>query len=176
MSGFEGVWREFESNEITHSGAHYLLAISALGDEGDNPRAVDVAHRLEVSRAAVSLQLKALRQQRLVEVGADHRIRLTDRGHDLVGRIAGKRRVLLAFLRDVLGVCEETAERDACKVEHLVSEESGAALVRLLRFLSSGHPAAAACMAAFRETVVRCRPGVRCDLCDEVCLLGVVEA
>jgi DtxR family Mn-dependent transcriptional regulator len=166
------LWRAFEANEITHSGAHYLLAVAALGRRGAAPRAADVARYLGVSRAAASLQLRSLQDHGLMRTGRDGLLRLTGSGDDLVGRIASKRKVLQSFLAEVLGVTDDTAELDACKVEHLLSEESGAALVRWVRFLRSDHPAAAACLEAFRDTLAECPHDGRCDLCAEACLLA----
>ncbi len=172
MADAETIWRQFEANEITHSAAHYLLAIATLGEHaGEAPRAADVARHLEVSRAAVSLQLKGLREHGLVELGRDRRLRLTREGADLVARVASKRRVLRVFFSEVLGVPEAVAELDACKMEHLISEASSGALVRLLRFLRSGHPAAEEALDAYGRVTDRCPPGRRCDLCTEVCLL-----
>jgi DtxR family Mn-dependent transcriptional regulator len=135
MGDYEKEWRAFERNEVTHSAAHYLLAVAAIAKSGRDPRAVDVARQLEVSRAAVSLQIRTLRENGLVDVGDDHRIHLTRTGADLVARIASKREVVRLFLNEVLGVDPATAERDACKIEHLISEESGAALVRFISCL-----------------------------------------
>ena len=171
MSHPEKSWRAFEANEITHSGAHYLLAIGALSKEGAPPRAADVARHLEVSRAAVSLQLRSLVGQRLIRIAADQRIHLTRAGADLVARIAGKREVVLQLLRDVLGVPAAQAELDACKVEHLLSEETGGALVHLVRFLGSGNLAAKRFLEAYRTTVLECAPDERCEFCERDCLL-----
>ncbi len=170
------LWRAFEANEITHSGAHYLLAIDGLARTVRVPRAADVARFLGVSRAAASLQVHALQDHGLVESDAKGRLELTRAGHDLVGRIASKRKVLKVFLTDVLGVREEVADTDACKVEHLLSEASGAALLRWVRFLRSGAPAADACLSAFRETLAACPHDGRCELCADACLLGAEPA
>jgi Mn-dependent DtxR family transcriptional regulator len=175
MKQFTAGWRAFESNEVTHSGAHYLLAISALSREGAAPRAADVARHLGVSRAAVSLRLRGLVDQRLARTGEDQRLHLTRAGADLVARIAGKREVVLRFLRDSLGVSSRQAELDACKVEHLLSEETGGALVRLVRFLESGHPAARSFLEAYGRTVRSCPPSEHCEFCTRECLLRTGE-
>lgn len=141
MGDYQKVWREFERNEVTHSAAHYLLAVAAFGKSGRDPRAVDVARLLDVSRAAVSLQIRALRDNGLVDVADDHRIHLTRTGADLVARIASKREVVRLFLVEVLGVDPETAERDACKIEHLISEQSSAALVHFISCLRADETA-----------------------------------
>jgi Mn-dependent DtxR family transcriptional regulator len=141
MGDYQKVWREFERNEVTHSAAHYLLAVAAFGKSGRDPRAVDIARLLDVSRAAVSLQIRTLRDHGLADVGDDHRIHLTRTGADLVARIASKREVVRLFLVEVLGVDPETAERDACKIEHLISEQSSAALVHFISCLRADEPA-----------------------------------
>ena len=137
MSDFQSVWREFEHNEITHSAAHYLLGVAALSRQQGPPRAADLARRLGVSRAAVSLQLRTLRDHGWLTVDEHHHLHLSPEGADMVSRIAGKRALVKALLHDLLGVPDEIAETDACKVEHLLSEESATALLRLLRVLRS---------------------------------------
>jgi Mn-dependent DtxR family transcriptional regulator len=161
MNRYESVWREFEANEVTHSAAHYLLAIASLQRARERPRAADVARVLGVSRAAVSLQLKSLKEQQLVRIDRGHRLALTRQGNDLVARIASKREVLRVLFAEVLGVEPSAAEQDACKMEHLISEESVAALVRLLRFLRSNHPKAVECLRAFRDLTAGCPSGQR---------------
>jgi len=172
MSAEPPLWRAFEDNEITHSGAHYLLAIAALAKLGQAPRAADIARRLSVTRAAASLQLRTLQERGLVELDDQQRLGLSPLGANLVARVASKHEVLLVFLRELLGVRAGTAELDACKVEHLLSEEAGAALVRLIRFARSEQPEAQAFLAEFRRTTAHCPPGARCELCTEACLLA----
>jgi Mn-dependent DtxR family transcriptional regulator len=160
MSEATPLWRAFADNEITHSGAHYLLAIASLIKTGERPR------------AAASLQLRTLQEHEMVTLDGEQRLALTALGADLVARVASKHEVLLVCLRELLGVRARTAELDACKVEHLLSEESGAALVRLIRFARSDEPVAQAFVAAFRRTTAHCPPGARCELCSEACLLA----
>jgi DtxR family Mn-dependent transcriptional regulator len=174
-AGHQRTWRAFENNEITHSGAHYLLAVAALTKSGRAPRAADVARHLGVSRSAASLQLRSLHEQGLIESDGTQHLHLTRSGADLVARVTGKREVLRVFLRDILALRSDVAELDACKVEHLLSEETGAALVRLIRFLRSGHPAAEACVAAFRDTTAECPQDGNCELCERVCLLSLAR-
>ena len=52
-------WREFEQNELTHSAAHYLMAIDSLREELGYARVTDVADKLEVSRGAASMRMTA---------------------------------------------------------------------------------------------------------------------
>jgi Mn-dependent DtxR family transcriptional regulator len=172
MGHYERVWKEFESNEITHSAAHYLLAVAAIGKAGRDPRAVDVARQLDVSRAAVSLQLRTLRGHGLVEVGDDHRIRLTRTGAEIVARIASKREAVRVFFEEILGVDAMAAERDACKIEHLISEETSTALVRFIRFLRSNDVASTDFLRRFQEAIENCPPEIHCGVCTEACLIA----
>jgi len=175
VGNYESEWRAFENNEVTHSTAHYLLAVAGFEKNGQPPRAADVARQLNVSRAAVSLQLRALREHGLVEVGENSRLSLTRLGAGLVARIASKREVMRVFLREILGVRKVTAERDACKIEHLISEETGAALVRFIQFLRSEDKVANNFLHRFDEATAHCPPGAHCGLCDEVCLLRLMD-
>lgn len=169
------VWRAFERNEITHSAAHYLLAVAAATAGGHPPRSVDISRHLAVSRTAASLQLRNLHDQGLLQLDEAQRFHLTRAGIDLVARVTSKREVLRVFLSQVLGLADETAEVDACKVEHLLSEETGAALVRLIRFLRSQHPAATTFLAEFRVAAAQCPSDGRCELCTNVCLMDAAR-
>jgi len=175
VSEYESDWRAFDDNEVTHSTAHYLLAVAGYEKNGQPPRAADIARQLDISRAAVSLQLRALRENGLVDVGEDNRLRLTRLGADLVARIASKREVLKVFLREILSVSDATAQRDACKIEHLISEETGASLIRFIRFLRSPDPATADVLNRFAEATADCPHEAHCGLCDQVCLLQLID-
>lgn len=128
-------WRAFEENEISHSAAHYLMAISAFMRGNFEPKPADLARQLGISRSAVSVQLKALAHQGLLRMNESKRVVLTRPGADLVGQIVQKRHALREFLEDVLGVKPRTAELDSCKIEHLISEETSDALIRLTEFI-----------------------------------------
>lgn len=171
MESFATTWRAFEANEVTHSAAHYLLAIASFARRNIAPRAAHVARELGISRAAASLQLQNLREHGFVEIDAKQQLHLTQAGADLVARVVSKREIVRVFLEEILGVRPQVAALDACKVEHLLSEETGAAIIRLLHFLRSAHPAAQAALQAFRETTAACEPQSRCDLCTNTCLL-----
>lgn len=139
MSKHEPTWREYEHNEVNHSRAHYLLAVDALKAKGITPKSVDLARELGVSRAAVSLQLKGLVSAKLLKLDSANRLDLTKIGSGLVSRIKTKKEIFKFFLVDVLGLSKDVAELDACKVEHLLSEETGVALLQVVRFFEK-HP------------------------------------
>ena len=136
------VWKEFESNAISHSVAHHLIAIHELmGDQG-YARVSDVARALEITRGSASLTLKALKGRGLVVEDHNKFLKLSEDGRRIVDSILAKRAVVRKFLNEVLKLDEHQAEVDACKVEHLLSAQTGEQLLHFVRFLLSDDPTA----------------------------------
>jgi DtxR family Mn-dependent transcriptional regulator len=108
---------------MTQSLEDYLEMVSFLADEGE-VRVTDIAARLGVSKPSVLTALKVLEERGLLEHERYRRVLLTKKGVSLAGEIRDRHYVLTAFLRDILEVNAETAEKDACKMEHLLSEET----------------------------------------------------
>lgn len=128
-------WREFEKNRVTHSAAHYLMAIDALRAELGYARVTDVAERLEVTRAAASVALTHLKKRGLVAEDPNRFLLLTEEGARVVEQVEQNYRTLSRFFEEMLGVSPEIAQADACKIEHLMSLETGRRLLQLVRFL-----------------------------------------
>ena len=126
-------WREFEKNRVTHSAAHYLMAIEGLRREFGYARVTDVAGRLEVTRAAASMALNQLKKRALVAEDPRRFLLLTAEGERLVRHVERNFEILSRFFENVLHVPRATAQADACKMEHLVSLETGRRLVWLMR-------------------------------------------
>lgn len=131
------VWKEYESNEISHSVAHHLAAIHELMGNQGYARVSDVARALEITRGSASLTLKALKEKGLVLEDHNKFLRLSDEGKGIVNSILAKRAIVRKFLADVLRLDAHQAEVDACKVEHLLSVQTGEQLLRFVRFLLS---------------------------------------
>lgn len=108
---------------MTQSLEDYLEMVSFLADEGE-VRVTDLASRLEVSKPSVLTALKTLEEQGLLEHKRYGAVSLTKKGMLQAAEIRERHSFLTAFLRDIVGVGQETAERDACKMEHLLSEET----------------------------------------------------
>lgn len=159
-------WKSFEKNEVTHSMAHYLMAIRTLVTERGYARATDVAETLDITRASASVAIAGLRAKGLVEEDERHFLRLTEHGDELVLTIISNRHLLIRFLRDVLGIDPELAEIDACKTEHLLSSESGRRLFRLLRYLFAD-PSRTDMIRQVVQTVGEDCPGLaHCEVCS----------
>lgn len=159
-------WRDFEKNDITHSAAHYLMAIDALRGEFGYARVTDVAEMLEVSRGAASMSISQLKKRGWVAEDPHRFLLLTDEGHQMAVLVEQNFRILSKFFEEVLGVSPETALSDACKMEHLMSLETGRRLVWLMRYILSDESRAA----KINDVMSRFRPGCEsvdhCPLCD----------
>jgi DtxR family Mn-dependent transcriptional regulator len=108
---------------MTQSLEDYLEMVSFLSDEGE-VRVTDIAARLEVSKPSVLTALKTLVEQGLLEHERYGTVTLTGKGSRQAAEIRDRHYSLTAFLKNVVGVSGETAEKDACKMEHLLSEET----------------------------------------------------
>ncbi len=122
---------------LSHSAAHYLMAIRDLLDEHGYARGVDIAARLGISRPAAYLALRALKDRGLVSEDARHFFSLPDDVQTLAARLRGNQEILAEFFRDILDLPPEEAVRSACDIEHHLSENISVALLAFLRFLRS---------------------------------------
>ena len=121
---FMEVWKEFSENEITHSGAHHLLAILELTDERGYARVTDVAKSLNITTGSASTNLKNLKNKGFVVEDDNRFLALSPDGKRLAEAIVARRNLLQVFFVDILGVDSHQAEIDACKMEHLMSQET----------------------------------------------------
>ncbi|MBT4141078.1 MAG: metal-dependent transcriptional regulator [Candidatus Latescibacteria bacterium] len=145
------VWKEYESNEISHSVAHHLAAIYELMRDQGYARVSDVARALDITRGSASLTLKALKAKGLVVEDHNKFLKLSEEGKGIVDAILGNRAIVRKFLKDVLKLDEQRAEIDACKVEHLLSAQTGVQLLHFVRFLFSADPIAKQFLTEFWE-------------------------
>ena len=100
-----------------------IMTSSPQGTEG-GIRSVDVAEQLGVSKASVSKALSTLKEAGMVEQMRYGRVMLTERGRAYARRVWRSHRILRVFLRDELGVDPETADEEACLLEHYLSEDT----------------------------------------------------
>lgn len=105
---------------IQESGENYLEAILVLKQRNGYVRAIDVAHELGFSKPSVSRAMSILKKAGHIETDGLNQILLTDSGREIAETIYERHRVLTAFLTS-LGVDEETAANDACRIEHVIS-------------------------------------------------------
>ena len=108
---------------ITESVADYLEAIMVLQREKGYVRAVDIANYFGYSRPTVSQTLKSFRQKGYVVVDEDSFVKLTELGQSIADATWERHTVLTQVLM-AIGVTEETAKADACRIEHDISDET----------------------------------------------------
>jgi Mn-dependent DtxR family transcriptional regulator len=128
-------WREFENNPLSHSMAHYLMAIDSLRAELGYARSTDVADMLEVSRGAASMALSQLKKRGWVAEDPNRFLLLTDEGRRITRAVEHNFLILSRFFEHTLGVSNDTALGDACKMEHLMSRDTAKRLLWLFKHL-----------------------------------------
>lgn len=108
---------------MTQSLEDYLETVGFLSDDGEGSvRVTDIADKLGVSKPSVLTALKALEDRGFVEHERYHGVTLTSTGKVRSAEIQSRHAFLRAFLRDVVGVPDEIAEKDACRMEHILSD------------------------------------------------------
>lgn len=145
------VWRAYEDNELSHSAAHHLMAIHELRAGYGYARVSDVAKHLQITKGSVSAAMKLLKERGYVQEDHNRFLELTAKGLTVVRDTEATRQVVERFLSDALGMDDDDARIDACKVEHLLSADARARLVGFLRSLFSGAPSAQAFLDEFRH-------------------------
>ena len=105
------------------SGEMYLETILVLGKKQSRVRAVDIAAEMALSKASVSIALGKLKAQECIVVDQSGQIAFTDKGRQIAEKIYERHRVLSSFFTSI-GVDEETATEDACRIEHVISDRT----------------------------------------------------
>lgn len=105
---------------IQESGENYLEAILVIKDRKGYVRSIDVVNELKVSKPSVSRAMSVLKKEGLIDMDGLNQILLTDEGRKIAETIYERHRVITKFLIS-LGVDEETAAADACRIEHVIS-------------------------------------------------------
>jgi len=121
---------------LHESGQMYLETIYILSKKSSHVRAIDVCDHLGYSKPSVSRAMSTLRKEGYVTTGEDGHLSLTESGLK-VAETMYIRHTVLAKLLMQLGVDEATATEDACRIEHVISEESFAAMQRHLEWADS---------------------------------------
>lgn len=111
------------------SSENYLETILVLSKQLPVVRSVDVANELGFKKSSVSIAMKNLREKEYITVTDAGFIYLTDDGKEIAEMIYERHELLSSWLVR-LGVSEETASEDACKIEHVISKESFDAIKR----------------------------------------------
>lgn len=116
---------------INESAENYLETILMLGKKLPVVRAVDIANELGFKKSSVSIAMKNLRENNHITVSSAGFISLTDSGKQIAEMIFERHELISTWLIS-MGVSEETALEDACKMEHVISQESFEAIKKFI--------------------------------------------
>jgi len=108
--------------KIQESGENYLETILILEQKLGTVRSVDVAAELGFSKPSISRAMSILKEAGFIEVQRGS-LQLTDAGRAKAESVYERHRVITRFLTGSLGLDAETAEADACRIEHIISKQ-----------------------------------------------------
>ncbi len=117
---------------IRESAEDYLETILKLREAKGEVRSVDIAAELGVTKPSVSYAMKRLRENGYIEMDRDSLITLTGKGMQIAHKIYTRHKVLARFLMQI-GVNEQDASADACKIEHDISPATFEAILAQIR-------------------------------------------
>ena len=124
--------------QLSPSSEDYLEAIHQLLKEEPHVPSVQVAQRLKVSKPSVNKAMGVLKEAGLVEQEPYGTLWLTEEGERIARQVAFRHSTLKHFLTDVLGIDEATAETDACRMEHVISNTTLAKWVEYMARQENG--------------------------------------
>ena len=108
---------------LQESGEMYLETIYILSKTNSDVRSIDIARKLNFSKPSVSRAINLLKEDGYINVDSDGYIALSDKGYQVASTIYDRHTILSDFFKSI-GVSEETATKDACRIEHVISDET----------------------------------------------------
>jgi DtxR family Mn-dependent transcriptional regulator len=165
----EEIWKKFDETALSHSSVHHLMAINDLRKVHGYARAIDIANYLNITRGSVSITLHKLLGKGYISEDKNKILNLSDKGKKIVNSVLSKRRVIIQFFIEVLGLSDERAEIDACKVEHLLSEKSGKMLMSFMGYFLSNAKEAKVFRQKLKDFKLECDAAGKCEICELNC-------
>ena len=112
------------SDKIYESGEDYLETILRISNRQGKVKSIDIANEMEYSKPSVSRAMKILQEKGYVFMDERKYIHLTLEGKERAERIYQRHLLIKGALEELLGVNPRVAEKDACRIEHVLSEET----------------------------------------------------
>lgn len=125
------------SKQVSASLEDYLEVIYETINEKQGVKAIDISRKLGVGRSSVSDALKVLADKKLVNYGRYDVLSLTKEGEKIAKEVIVKHSVLYDFFVNVLDLSPEQADENACRIEHVISEEAFERFVDFMNKLES---------------------------------------
>ena len=117
--------------KIHESAENYLESILKLKESLGKVRSIDIANELNFSKPSISVAMKNLRENGYITIGDGGEIELTEAGFEIANKTYEKEKTITRLLMS-FGVSQEQAQTDACKIEHVISDESFQAIKKYL--------------------------------------------
>lgn len=117
---------------LLESGENYLEMILVLTQKNGSVRSIDIADAMGFTKASVSRAMSILKRDNYIIMEPDGAIRLTKEGQKKAAAVYDRHVTLTRFINKKLGVDEEIAEKDACRIEHIISPETFAGIKAML--------------------------------------------
>ncbi|MDD4160531.1 MAG: metal-dependent transcriptional regulator [Synergistaceae bacterium] len=109
---------------MQESGENYLETILILKERNGTVRSIDIANELGYAKPSVSRAVKLLEQKDLIVMEHNGELILTQKGLDMANAIYERHKIISKFFVEILGVDKKSADADACRIEHVISEIS----------------------------------------------------
>ncbi|MBQ8170899.1 MAG: metal-dependent transcriptional regulator [Oscillospiraceae bacterium] len=122
--------------KILESGEDYLETILVLQNRNGEVRSIDIAEEMDFSKPSVSVAMKNLRERECITVDKNGYITLTEKGREIAEKVYERHILFTAWLTS-MGVPEDIAAEDACRIEHCLSSESFEAIKRHVKGAST---------------------------------------
>ncbi len=119
---------------LLEAGENYLETILMLSKNQKEIHAIDVVNHLGYSKPSVSIMLKKLKDEKYIEIDSNSHLHLTKTGKEIATKIYERHTTLTDFFKSI-GVSATTAETDACKIEHDLSDETFSAIKNFIQKL-----------------------------------------
>ncbi len=122
--------------KLSSSLEDYIEAIYNLANEEGKVRSIDIARKLNVSRASVSEAVQKLAKDELVDYSKYNDVTITEKGKKAAQEILSRHKIFTEFFAQILGVSPQEAEENACRIEHVISPEIHNKLKAYINFLN----------------------------------------
>lgn len=110
--------------KIQESGENYLETILILQNKNGFVRSIDIANELNYTKASISRAMSILKNAEYITMDESNKILLTEKGLAKANEIYERHRTIKKYLMLALNIDDETADQDACRIEHIISEKS----------------------------------------------------
>ena len=118
--------------KTTESNEMYLEVILRLEKKNTDVRSVDIANELGYSKPSVSRAMSVLKDSGYIEHESYGKISLTPKGREKAKEMLLRHETITEFLQSILKINAQTAEEDACRIEHIISQETADAILKFV--------------------------------------------